>query len=140
MCGQSIPNCSINGTTIIVQDESLDYENIVEKNFEIVLIVTDRGNPNSLSSNQTINLSVGDVNDENPTLRLFNIEENVLENRPAGFQFLQFEVEDPDTNASLSKQLDCNCLKLSQIVTNDCQIFSIEETVIILSRGFELML
>ena len=80
-----IPNFSIDETTIIVADESLDYETIDEKNFEIVIIVTDRGNPNSLSSNQTINLTVGDINDENPTLRLFNIEENVLENQPAGF-------------------------------------------------------
>ena len=121
----------------LVADESLDYETIDEKIFEIVIIVTDRGNPNSLSSNQTINLTVGDINDENPTLRLLNIEDNVLENQPAGFQLLQFEIQDRDTSANVSKQLNCNCLKSSQIVKENCQIFSIQDNTIILSRVFE---
>ena len=109
-----------------------------EKSFEIILIVTDRGNPNPLTSNQTIDLTVGDINDEIPTLRLFDIEENVLENRPSEFQLLQFEIEDPDTTANLATSIDCNCLKLLE--TNNCEIFSIEDTAIVLSRVFKLML
>ena len=136
----SIPDLSIDGTTIIVNDESLDFENMNEKNFEIVLVVTDRGNPNPLSSNQTISLTVGDVNDENPTLRLFNIEKNVPENRPTGYQLVQFEVQDPDTTANLVTAIDCNCLKSSQIEKDNCEIFSIEDTVIVLSQVFKLML
>ena len=111
-----------------------------EKNFEIVLIVTDRGNPNPLSSNQTINLIVGDVNDEKPTLRLVDIEENVLENRPNGFELVQFEVQDPDTSANLVTAIVCNCLKSSQIEKDNCKIFSIEDTTIVLSQVFKLMI
>ena len=111
-----------------------------EKNFEIVLIVTDRGNPNPLSSNQTINLIVGDVNDEKPTLRLVDIEENVLENRPNGFELVQFEVQDPDTSANLVTAIVCNCLKSSQIEKDNCTIFSIEDTKIVLSQVFKLMI
>ena len=110
------------------------------KNFEIVLIVTDRGNPNPLSSNQTINLIVGDVNDEKPTLRLVDIEENVLENRPNGFELVKFEVQDPDTSANLVTAIVCNCLKSSQIEKDNCTIFSIEDTKIVLSQVFKLMI
>ena len=135
----SIPDSSIDGTSIIVDDESLDFEKMDEKSFEIILMVTDRGNPNPLTSNQTISLTVGDVNDENPTLRLFNNEENVLENRPNGFQFVQFEVQDPDTTVNLVTAIDCNCLKSSQIEKDNCEIFSIEDTAIVLSQVFKLM-
>ena len=103
-------------------------------------IVTDRGNPNPLSSNQTISLTVGDVNDEKPTMRLVDIEENVLENRPNGFQLVQFEVQDPDTTANLVPTIDCNCLKSSQIEKDNCKIFSIDDTTIVLSQVFKLMI
>ena len=135
-----IPDSSIDGEAIIVDDESLDFEAMDEKTFEIILIVTDRGNPNPLTSNQTIDLTVADVNDENPTLRLFDIQETVLENRPNGFQFLQFEVQDPDTTANLLTFIDCNCLKLSKIRKNNCDIFSIRDTTIILRQVFKLMI
>ena len=138
--GPLIPDSSIDGETIIVDDESLDFEAMDEKTFEIILVVTDRGNPNPLTSNQTIDLTVADVNDENPTLRLFDIQETVLENRPNGFQFLQFEVQDPDTTANLLTFIDCNCLKLSKIQKNNCDIFSIRDTTVILRQVFKLML
>ena len=92
------------------------------------------------SLNQTIDLTVADVNDENPTLRLFDIQETVLENRPNGFQFLQFEVQDPDTTANLLTFIDCNCLKLSKIQKNNCDIFSIRDTTVVLRQVFKLML
>ena len=135
-----IPDSSIDGDAIIVDDESLDFEAMDGKSFEIILIVTDRGNPNPLTSNQTIDLTVADVNDENPTLRLFDIQETVPENRPNEFQFLQFEVQDPDTTANLLTFIDCNCLKLSKIQKNNCDIFSIRDTTIVLRPVFKLML
>ena len=135
-----IPDLSIDGEAIIINDESLDFESMDEKSFEIVLTVTDRGNPNPLSSNVTINLTVGDINDEKPMLRLLDIEENVQENRPNGFQLVQFEVQDPDTTANLVTTIDCNCLKSSQIEKDNCNIFSIEDTAIVLSQVFKLMI
>ena len=135
-----IPDLSIDGEAIIINDESLDFESMDEKSFEIVVTVTDRGNPNPLSSNVTINLTVGDINDEKPMLRLLDIEENVQENRPNGFQLVQFEVQDPDTTANLVTAIVCNCLKSSQIEKNNCKIFSIEDTAIVLSQVFKLMI
>ncbi|XP_051926329.1 protocadherin beta-16-like [Hippocampus zosterae] len=79
----------------LITDADLDRENVSEYN--ITVVATDAGSP-PLSSKQSFNLKVSDVNDNAPVFPASIYRANVAENNSPGFPVLSVSAKDPDEN------------------------------------------
>ena len=108
---------AIENRKLVVSDDSLgtDSDELVGTKIPLNLTISDRGNP-SLSSLQSVEIQIGDRNDELPQFDSFSSQKSVPENRPIGYSVGTFGRTDVDLNSNISASLSCNCFKIEQTI------------------------